>query len=154
MAKLEKAPTPAQVDVLVKRYDEAKTAAEAAKTKADELKGELTELVERFGFQHTDKSKRLVGNHHMATTTTATKVNIVDAAVEKFRGFLQGEKLKGLAGHFFVARTTYSLVDAPGEVLKGLQVATPLRNKISGMIAQCFEIKVNNPSLKIETTPA
>lgn len=161
MKELHKAPTPAQVDVLVERYSEAKQLADAAKAaagvmsaNADEVKAELVTLVEMFGFRHTEKSKRLAGLHNTATTTTATRVSVDDAAVGTFRSYLEDQELMELSGRFFVAHTTYSLVEGPAEVLKTLSLGKRVRDKISSLIGLCFQIKTNAPSLKIETVVA
>jgi hypothetical protein len=153
-----KAPTRAQVDALVKRYADAKSDADSiavvAKMKnaaADKIKAELVTLVETFGFRHTEKSKRLAGDHNLATTTTATKVSIDDEAVEKFRTYLGDQELTELAGRFFVAHTSYSLVEGPQKVLKTLSLGKRIREKIGMLIGLCFKIKTNAPSLKIET---
>jgi hypothetical protein len=155
---LLKAPTRTQVDTLVKRYADAKSEADSiaavAKMKnaaADEIKVELVAMVETFGFRHTEKSKRLAGDHNLATTTTATKVSIDDDAVEKFRTYLGDRKLTELAGRFFVAHTSYSLVEGPNDVLKTLSLGTRIRDKVASLIGLCFKIKTNAPSLTIVT---
>ena len=156
-----KAPTPAQVDALVNRYaeaqhiaDEAGAAAKVKQAAAYEIKGHLTAMVESFGFRHTEKSKRITGLHTVATTTTATRVSIDDAAVETFRGYLEGQELTELAGRFFISHTSYSLVEGPQEVLKSLSLGKRVRDKISSLIGLCFQVKTNAPSLKIEVTAA
>lgn len=153
-----KAPTPTQVDALVKRYADAKGEADAigaaAKMKsaaADEIKAELVTMVETFGARHTEKSKRLKGLHNTATTTKATRVSIDDAAVETFRGYLAERELTEISGRFFVEHVSYSLVEGPQEVLKTLSLAKRIREKVATLLGLCFQIKTNAPSLKIET---
>jgi hypothetical protein len=153
-----KAPTRAQVDALVNEYAKAHseamavgTAAKVAQGLADEVKGRLVTMVETYGFRHTEKSKRLAGTHNTATTTTATRVCIDDEAVETFRTYLGDRELTELAGRFFVAHTSYSLVEGPAEVLKTLSLGKRIREKIASLLGLCFKIKTNAPSLKIET---
>lgn len=156
-----KAPTPAQVDALIDEYAKAQQDAQAAATVAkvltatqDEVKGRLVAMVEAFGVRHTEKSKRLVGLHNTATTTTGTRTSIDDGAVEKLRSYLGKEDLVQLHDRFFVTHTTYSLVSGPAEVLKTLDLGTKIRNKITSMLGLCFQIKTNAPSLKIATVEA
>jgi glutamine synthetase type III len=153
-----KAPTPAQVDALVSEYAKAKSDSDAAATVAkvaggltDEVKGRLVTMVEAFGTRHAEKSKRLKGLHNTATTTTATRVTVDDTAVETFRGYLDKQELVELSGRFFVAHTTYTLVEGPAEVLKTLSLPKRIREKIASLIGLCFQIKTNAPSLKVET---
>jgi hypothetical protein len=158
MNETRKAPTPAQVDALVSRYAEAKQEADAlaavAKLKneaAGEIKAELVAMVETFGARHTEKSKRLAGEHNTATTTTATRVSVDDKAVEELRGYLLKQEMVEICGRFFVAHTTYSLVEGPQEVLKTLSLAKRIRDKVASLLGLCFRISTNAPSLKIET---
>lgn len=151
-------PTKKKIDELVNEYAKAQNEATAAKTAAsvaaglaDAVKVRLVAMVETFGVRHTEKSKRLYGLHNFATTTTGTRTSIDDEAVETLRTYLQKEDLLEISGRFFVAHTTYSLVDGPQEVLKTLSLGTRIRNKISSLLGQCFQIKTNAPSLKVET---
>jgi hypothetical protein len=150
------APTPKQIDALIVKYaglQQETIAAGAASRKAsdaaDVVKAELTLMVESFGLAHTDKSKRLVGLHNTATTTTGTRVSVDDAAVDGLREYLDKTELPELAGRFFVARTTYSLVQGPAEVLKTLTLGKRVRTQISSLLGLCFQVKTNAPSLKI-----
>jgi hypothetical protein len=118
---------------------------------ADEIKAELVTLVETFGFRHTEKSKRLAGDHSHATTTTATRVSIDDAAVETFRSYLADRELTEISGRFFVEHVSYSLVEGPQEVLKTLSLGKKIRDKVASLLGLCFQIKTNAPSLKVET---
>lgn len=153
-----KAPTRAQVDALIDEYAKLKKEADATATVAkvaaglaDEVKQRLVALVEAFGSRHTEKSKRLEGLHNTATTTTATRVSVDDSAVEELRGYLVEKDMVEICGRFFVAHTTYSLVEGPNEVLKTLSLGKRIREKIASLIGLCFKIKTNAPSLKIET---
>jgi hypothetical protein len=156
-AVAETAPTPKQVDKLIAEYATALAIAvaqaEAALVFTDaaaELKVSLTAMVERWGGRHTEKSKRLAGLHNTATTTTATTVSIVAAAVGKLREYLGTSATPELAEEFFEAQTTYSLISGPTEKLKTLPMPARLRTKITRMLGACFEIKTKNPSLKVE----
>jgi hypothetical protein len=153
-----KAPTPAQVDALVSEYAKAQgeataaaTAAKVAQGLANEVKDRLVAMVELHGFRHTEKSKRLAGLHNTATTTTATRVSVDDAAVGAFRSYLEDHELAELSGRFFVEHVSYSLVEGPQEVLKRISVGKRIREKIASLLGLCFQIKTNAPSLKIET---
>lgn len=153
----ETAPTPKQIDRLIAEYaaaqSEAAGHAAVAKTSSEaagEIKLRLTAIVEKFGSRHTEKSKRLAGLHNTATTTTATRVTIDDAAVEKLRGYLATTESPELVEEFFVPHTSYSLVSGPDEKLKSLTMGARLRTKITGLLKNCFEIKTQNPSLKVE----
>lgn len=153
----ETAPAPKQIDKLIAQYAEALLEAastgQAAKVSSDAagaIKIRLTEMVEKWGRRHTEKSKRLEGHHNTATTTTSTKTSIDDAAVEKLRVYLGTTETPELAEEFFLAHTSYSLVSGPDEKLKTLTMGGRLRTKITGMLKGCFKIKPNTPSLKVE----
>jgi hypothetical protein len=162
MTETLKAPTPAQADALIDDYAKVHSDAQAAATLAkmtagvaDEVKGRLVAMVEAHGFRHTEKSKRLKGLHNTATTTTATRVSVDDAAVETFRNYLAERELAEISGRFFVEHVSYSLVQGPQEVLKTLSLGKRIREKVASLLGLCFQIKTNAPSLKIETvTPA
>jgi hypothetical protein len=158
MTETVKAPTPAQVDALVNEYAQAQSDAAAAATAAavaaglsDEVKQRLVAMVKTFGFRHTEKSLRLAGNHNRATITTGTRTTVDAAAVEKFRTYLGKQELTEISGRFFVEHVSYSLVEGPQEVLKTLSLGKRIRDKAASLIALCFQIKTNAPSLKIET---
>lgn len=153
----ETKPAPKQIDALIASFAAAQSnAAEwaaCAKVRADkagEIKVHLTAMVETWGGRHTEKSKRLVGLHNTATTTTATRVSIVDEAVEKLRNYLGTTETPDLAEEFFVEHISYSLVSGPDEKLKTLTMGARLRTKIAGMLKSCFEIKTSAPSLKVD----
>jgi len=153
----ELAPTPKAIDQLIAEYALAQSEAVAmgavAKLKSDaagEIKIRLTAMVERWGGRHTEKSKRLTGLQNTATTTTATRVSIDDAAVEKLRFYLGTTETPELAEEFFSAHTSYSLVSGPTEKLATLTMGARLRGKISGMLKCCFDIKTSTPSLKVD----
>jgi hypothetical protein len=157
-AEPQLAPTPKAIDALVLEYQVAqkKFLASAAIAKVDsdamdEVKGRLTAMVQQFGFRHTEKSKRLVGLHSKATTTTGTTTTIDPAAVENFRSYLDQQEIPELSSRFFVAHTTYSLVEGPSEVLQTLTLGKRIREKISSLLGLCFNVKTKAPSLKIET---
>ena len=154
---VETAPTAKQIDALIAKYSAAQTSADAlaatariSGAAAGEIKVELTAMVEKWGGRHTEKSKRLAGLHNFATTTTATRVSIDDAAVEKLRGYLSTSETPELAQEFFAAHTSYSLVSGPDEKLKSLTMGARLRTKITSMLKGCFQIKTFAPSLKVE----
>jgi len=153
----EARPTPKQIDELIAKFAQAQSidvaAAAGLKTMTDAtsvMKTELTAMVEKWGGRHTEKSKRLTGLHNFATTTKATRVSIDDEAVEKLRGYLGTSKRPELAGEFFMAHTSYSLVSGPDEKLKTLTMGARLRTKITAMLQGCFKINTNAPSLKVE----
>ena len=153
----ETAPTPKEIDALIREFAAAQSEAAAlgatAKVlneKAGEIKVRLTAMVEQFGVRHTEKSKRLAGEHNTATTTTATRVAIDDEAVERFRAYLGKSELPELSGKFFREVISYSIVAAPAEVLKTLTLGARIRTKITALLGLCFQIKTNNPSLKVD----
>ena len=153
----EMAPTPKQIDKLIVEYaaalSEVVAATEAASISnaaAREIKERLTAMVEKWGGRYTDKSKKLEGLHNTAITTTATRVSIDDAAVEKLRVYLANTETPELASEFFVSHTSYSLVKGPDEKLKTLTMGAKLRTKIKGLLKGCFKINTNTPSLKVE----
>lgn len=157
ISKFEEKPTPAQVDALIRRYAEAQSEVKgqademkAASERLDAIKGELVELVQRFGSRHTEKSTRIQGNHSSAMVTVGTRVSIDADAVEDFRLYLQEKNLDGVAPRFFTERVTYQLVDGPREVLKTLDLGARIRTKISGLLGRCFQVKTNAPSLKVD----
>lgn len=145
------------IDAKIAEYAELKEAADVAAAKAKEaadlagaVKAELTEIVEKFGARHTEKSKRLQGVRNFATTTTATRISIDAEKVEDLRTWLEKEELPAVAEKFFVAQTTYSLVQGPQDVLRTLTLGKRIHTKISALLGLCFQIKTNVPSLKVE----
>lgn len=153
----ETKPTPTQIDRLIAQYAEARSKAQAMVTIgaaatdiANEIKVELTAMVEKWGSRHTEKSRRLGGLSHIATTTTGTLVEIDDAAVEVLRLYLGGTETPRLAEEFFVSHTSYSLVASPDEKLKSLHCGVRLKTKITGLLKACFNVKTKTPSLKVE----
>ncbi len=151
------APTPRQIDELIAEYAAAQSKAAAlgavakiSNDAAGEIKVRLTAMVEQWGGRHTEKSKRLVGVHNTATTTTATRVSIDDAAVSDFWDFAVKSDIPDLASRFFVAHTSYSLVSGPDELLKTMTMGARIRTKITAMLKGCFQIKTSAPSLKVE----
>lgn len=154
---LMKAPTPEEIDTLIANYAEAQGEAMAigavAKLKLDAagvLKAQLTATVEQWGARYTEKSKRLAGAHHTATTTTGTRIAIDPAAVAQFKDYLDSAELPDVVERFFLAHTSYSLVDGPTEVLRTLDLGKRIRAKIAALVGLCFQVKTNAPSLKVD----
>lgn len=150
-------PKPQAIDDLIFRYSVLKTAVDAAsvvKTKAEAdmgvLKAEVIALVQSFGAKHAEKSKRLKGLRNTATITTGTKTTLLDAFVEKFRQYLLKLATPDVYKMFFTAITTYQLVASPAEVLKSLNVPAKVRTRLKVLLAQCFEVTSNAPSLKVD----
>lgn len=153
-----KAPTAAQIDALVREYAAAAAAVAFAtgmlgtanKAQA-EIKGRLISLVESFGLRHTEKSKRLLGAHSIATTTTGTMLSIDTTAVNAFKAYLDSSDVPQLTERFFSAHTSYSLVDGPADVLRTLDLGKRMATKIASMVGLCFKVSTKSPSLKVES---
>lgn len=150
-------PAPRWIDALIAEYAElqavaleASTVAKAKAASADQIKARLVTLVETFGDQHTEKSKRLKGVRHSATTTTATRVSVDDTAVDTFRQYLAQSAQPELAPMFFTERTTYQLVGSPDKVLAGLSIGGRIRTKIVSLLQACFQVRTSAPSLKVD----
>lgn len=151
-----KRPTPAAVDALIEEYADAQALAAAAgdgfrvaNELASRVKERLVPMVLTFGVPHAKKSMRLCGTRNTATTTTATPTVIVPGAVETFRTYLEKKALP-ILGMFFIAHTTYTLVAAPAEVLKTLNLRGKVLAKMKSLIGLCHEVKTNAPSLKVD----
>jgi hypothetical protein len=156
-AEFATAPTPKEIDALVRDYAEAQAAVQAAarvmKTASvaqDQIKARLTLLVESFGLRHTEKSKRLTGLHNFATTTTGTRVSIDQTAVTSFKTYLDSSQRPELVDRFFSAHTSYSLVEGPADVLRTLDLGKRATTRIASLVGLCFKILTNAPSLKID----
>lgn len=152
-----RAPTPAEIDALIREYSDAQQVATAAKTAAtvaqeaaDRVKVRVIEMVETFGRRHTEKSKRLEGIHHKATTTTATCVVTDPVAIEQLHEYVEQADLVELEGKLFVKQVSYSLVASPDEVLRTMSLGARIRAKLTAMVKSCFKITTKAPSLKID----
>lgn len=158
--ELGTAPTPKQVDALVEKYSAAQqvvegysTAYDVANAAAGELKAELIKLTQAHGFQHTAKSKKLLGLHSEAMVTTGTRSEVLADKVEKFRGYL-AKRFPGLSARFFTEHVSYMMVAGPSAVLKTLELPTKDRTKIEQLVSACFDTKTIAPSLKVTVVPA
>jgi hypothetical protein len=156
--EVKAAPTPAQIDALVREYASAAAAVAfatgmlgTANKARSEIKARLIVMVESFGFRHTEKSKRLLGAHSTATTTTGTYVSVDAAAVTAFKAYLDKTYEPDLVARFFSAHVSYSLVDGPADVLRTMDLGKRAAAKIASMVALCFNISTKSPSLKVET---
>jgi hypothetical protein len=147
--------TAAALDVRLKIWqtDAAEYQAGAA-AKAGEVKTRLLAMVAEHGLRHAEKSMRLTGEHNRATVTTGTRVETVAAGVDAFKAGLERSKVPGIADLFFTPHVSYSLVAGPADVLKTLTLGTRLRTKLTALVALCFEIRTNAPSLKIDAVAA
>jgi hypothetical protein len=152
------APTPSQIDALVREYAAAAAAVAfatgmlgTANKAQSEIKGRLIATVESFGFRHTEKSKRLLGAHSIATTTTGTYVSVDTAAVTAFKAYLDKTYEPDLVARFFSSHMSYSLVDGPADVLRTMDLGKRAAAKIASLVALCFNISTKSPSLKVES---
>lgn len=152
-----KAPTPAKVDKLIEAYHallvEVETAQEALNIRAEglaPLKAELLDLVERFGYQHSEKTKRLAGVSHAAKSTIGVRIQVVDAEVAKLWDESKACRVRGLRHKLFSVRSVYQLVKNPADVLRGLSLAPELFQHLDTAIRRCFESKTNKPSLTLD----
>jgi hypothetical protein len=152
------APTPAEIDALVREYAAAAAAVAFAtgmlgtanKAQA-EIKARLIALVESFGFRHTEKSKRLLGAHSTATVTIGTRISVDSEAVTTFKAYLDSSDMPNLSERFFSQHISYSLVDGPADVLRTLDLGKRVAKKIASMVGLCFKVSTNAPSLKVES---
>lgn len=128
--------------------------AKNARADADVVKAEVIALVDAWGVKHAEKSKRLEGDHNQATVTRGTRTDSVPEKIEELKAHLDKSKIPQLKERFFQEHTTYSLVAGPGEVLKTLDLKKKFREKLTAMLAACFKIETNNPSLKVVVVPA
>jgi hypothetical protein len=145
----------AELEVRLKAWQ--KTAAEtraAATAKADEVKERLVATIKAYGVKHAEKSMRLSGEHNRATGTWGTRVETVTAGVSNLKEALGKSKIPGISEMFFTEHITYQLVASPAEVLKTIKLTQRMREKINSLIALCFEVKTNAPSLKVEAVAA
>ena len=152
-----KPPKPAQVDKLIQAYYALESEIDADQAKLDSKaqrlafhKAELLDLVERFGYQHSEKTKRLAGIRHAAKSTTGVRTVVIDAEVDKLRAQCETSGVEGLRDKLFSSRTVYQLVTSPSAVLRGLPIAAKLIQQLDAAIAKCFDQKTNKPSLSIE----
>lgn len=157
MTSETKAPSAKQIDKMIKEYATMQTAILAQKAvvatlqeQSDGRKQELLDLIEKHGFSHTEKSKRIKGVHHMATATTATLVQVDDEACDKFRTFLTEKVDPKLTDRFFSQRVTYQLVGGPGEVLRSLELPARIRVKMMALVQACVRVTTKDPSLKVD----
>lgn len=139
----------ADIEARYKTWEtEADGIRKAAQLVAEEVKGRLVAMVTAHGLKHAEKSLKLFGEHGWAMTTTATRVETVATAVDTFKTRLEKSKIPGIAGLFFTKHVSYSLVAGPTEVLKTLSLSARLRTRLTVLLALCFEVKTNAPSLK------
>jgi hypothetical protein len=119
-----------------------------------DAKSRLLAMVAAHGARHAEKSMRLNGEHNQATVTRGTRVEVQPDRVAKLKTHLDQIEIPGIASLFFTEHISYSLVAAPAEVLKTLELGGRIRTKLTALIALCFKIKTNEPSLKIAAVAA
>jgi hypothetical protein len=153
-----KAPTPTEIDALVREYTASAAAVafasgmlSTANKAQGEIKLRLIALVENFGFRHTEKSKRLLGAHSTSTVTVGTFFSVDAAAVTNFKSYLDTSEMPALTERFFSTSVSYSLVDGPEEVLRTLDLGKRAKAKIDSLLHLCFKIGTKAPSLKVES---
>lgn len=162
MAKKKAVKPPAEeIDALILKFgilDAVATGiaarAKNARADADAVKPEVIALVDLWGGKHTEKSKRLAGDHNTATVTRGTRTDSVPEKIDELKACLDKSGVPQLTERFFQEHVTYSLVNGPGEVLKTLELKKKFREKLQAMLNACFKINPNNPSLKVEVVPA
>lgn len=151
-------PTPAEIDSLAREYASTSAAVAfatgmlgTANRAHSETKVRFIAMVEAFGFRHTEKSKRLLGAHSIATTTTGTLLTVNGTAVTTFKEYLDTcGHTPALTDRFFQAHTSYSLVDGPADVLRTLDLPKRIATKIASLVGLCFNVTTKAPSLKVE----
>lgn len=153
----DKAPSARQIDALIEEYAALQSALlkeratqRTIQEKCDERKAELLEVIEGFGVDHTEKSRRIQGLHHSAMATVGTLVQVDDAACESFREYLERTLPGEVAEKFFCRHVSYQIVKGPDEVLRSLDLPTRVRNKVSELVRACFRVTAKAPSLRVE----
>ena len=146
-------PTPEDVDTKIALYEEAKRNYKAAKKVMDDAEEVVVQLADKWGHPApgAERSTRLEGKRNEATVTRGTTIVINETAVAAFRAFLFGNKLEGLFPKFFAAETKHKLVKGARDVVKGVQLAQRVEEKLASLFGRAFDVKTNEPSLKVKT---
>ncbi|MFP5268477.1 MAG: hypothetical protein ACLGQU_14080 [Acidobacteriota bacterium] len=150
-------PAPRQIDALIEEYAalqssllQQRDVQRSLQEKCDERKAKLLEWIEAYGVHHTGKSCRLHGLHHSAVATTATLVQVDEAACDAFRGYLEKTLPEGAAERFFTRQVSYHIVKGPDEVLRTLELPARIRNRVSELVRACFRVTAKAPSLRVD----
>jgi hypothetical protein len=145
----------ADLEIRLKAWHKTTGEAQAiALAVALDAKARLLVMVAAHGVKHAEKSMRLSGVHNQATVTRGTRVDTLPAGVAGLKAYVDQSEIPGIAAMFFVEHTTYSLVAGPAAVLKTLDLGGRIRARLTTLIALCFDIKSNAPSLKIDAIAA
>jgi len=127
--------------------DAAATRLEEIGLEEENLRSELREQVEVFGFTppRAEKSKRLLGAEWEFTLSSSQSTEIRDAEVERIRTACTTR----LFAQLFIAVTKYKLASGATALLSGKLPATAPRN-LRRMFSQAVQMKDGSPRLRIE----
>jgi hypothetical protein len=146
------------VDSLCRAFNQRKAEAEAAETALGNAKALLIEAVQRYGYVPTnaEKSIRLEGDESIATVTTGTTVEIVDAYVIELQLALSRAKMPRLFRQLFDRRVKYSLRKGAAKALQFAVGKLPevTRKQLSQLFSLCFGVSTRSPSLTVEASAA
>ncbi len=146
-------PTPTQIDALCEKFDAAKMEADLAGQALSAAKGKLLETVQDFGYVPTnaEKTTRLEGILYVADATTASTVEINEAAVGELQSELSRLKMPKVFGALFQRKVKHSLKkDAAGTLklaIGGFDEGT--QKRLLGIFAGCFKVDSKAPALSV-----
>jgi outer membrane murein-binding lipoprotein Lpp len=151
-------PTAAEVDNLCEKFDAAKMEADQAGQQLSTVKGELLATVQNYGYTPTnaEKTTRLEGVMYVADATTASTVEINEAAVGELQSELSRLKKPKVFSLLFERKVKHSLKkDAAGTLkleIGGLEEGT--QKRLLGIFAGCFKVNSKTPALIVELVTA
>lgn len=144
-------PTPDQIDVLAKRYNDAKLDKASASLAFEEVEDEAIRMVTQFGIvpPGAEKSRRLKGRLAELTVTRADAIIIDDARVINLRDALDSNGRGEFFKRLFAVRSKFEIVDGAESALKQESLPKRLAEKVLNMFGRCISVKPKNPSLKV-----
>jgi hypothetical protein len=146
----------AQLDRLCSAYLIARRAEKVAKVEADELKSEITAIVQKHGVVpvNAERSVRLITQGYCATVTTGISTEIKDENVSTLKALMTEARCARIFPLLFDERSEYTLAKTANNVVAARDFPKKWKDRIINVYATCFSAKTKAPALDVESKSA
>lgn len=154
MTSEKKVLTPQQIDALCLEFNDTKLAVEDAQQRHSTVKGELLAAIQSQGYTpaRADKTTRIDGTIFIADATTASTIEVNEAAVGELQSELSRLHKPRVFSGLFERKVKHALIkDADVKLKLAIgKLGEPVQKRLLGIFASCFRVGAKAPSLSVE----
>ena len=141
-----------QIDECIHEYESAELVLDAAKLTHAQAKAGLIALVQAQGATPAgaDYSKRLRGQHNVATVTVGNTTVVHEQFVDELGIYCAEQRLDSIFDRLFATEIKHRLIDGARSVLATVELPKRVHDKLLSLFGRCFDVTPKAPVLRVE----